>query len=51
MVKNSKNRVKITWSIDANLVKDVKHKAIDMDTDASTIVEKAIRKFLSGRRK
>ena len=46
MVENKKNRVKITWSIDAELVKKVKHEAIDRDTDASSIVEEAIRKLL-----
>jgi hypothetical protein len=46
MVENKKNRVKITWSIDADLVKEVKHKAVDMEKDASSIVEDALRKFL-----
>jgi predicted transcriptional regulator len=44
---SKKNRVKITWSIDSDLVKRVKHEAIDMDTDASSIVEKAIKKLLN----
>lgn len=42
-----KGRIKITWSIDRELVKRVKHKAIDMDTDASSVVEQALREFLS----
>ena len=46
MVVNGKNRIKITWSIDSELVKEIKHKAIDMDTDASSIVEDALRAFL-----
>lgn len=43
-----KNRMKVTWSIDADLVKKVKHEAIDRDTDASGVVEEALRKFLKG---
>ena len=46
MVEKKKNRVKITWSIDADLVKKVKHEAIDRDTDASSVVEDALKKFL-----
>ena len=46
MVKKAGNRVKITWSIDADLVKKVKHEAIDRGTDASSVVEQAIRKLL-----
>ena len=42
-----KNRVKITWSIDSDLVKQVKHAAIDLDVDASTLVEEAIRDRLN----
>jgi predicted transcriptional regulator len=45
MVMNKKNRIKITWSIEEELVKRVKHKAVDMDTDASSIVEDALRKL------
>jgi predicted transcriptional regulator len=41
-------RIKVTWSIDGELVKRVKHEAIDRDTDASGIVEEALRKFLKG---
>ena len=41
-----KNRVKITWSIDADLVKKVKHEAVDKGTDASSLVERALKKFL-----
>jgi hypothetical protein len=46
MAVNKKNRGKITWSIDKDLVKEVKHKAVDMNTDASSVVEEALRKFL-----
>ena len=46
MVEKKKNRVKITWSIDKDLVKKVKHDAIEMEIDASSVVEKALRKFL-----
>jgi len=46
-VKKGKNRVKVTWSIDEDLVKKVKHEAIDRKTDASSLVEEALRKFLS----
>jgi hypothetical protein len=46
MVNKKGNRVKITWSIDYDLIKEVKHKAVDMDTDASSIVEEALKKFL-----
>jgi hypothetical protein len=46
MVNKKGNRVKITWSIDSDLIKEVKHKAVDMDTDASSIVEEALRKLL-----
>ena len=44
-VNKGKNRVKITWSIDKDLVKKVKHEAIDRNTDASSLVEEALRKF------
>ena len=47
MAGNKKNRGKITWSIDKDLVKKVKHEAVDKGTDASSIVEMALRKFLS----
>ena len=47
MTMSSKNRVKITWSIDSELVKKVKHEAIDRGTDASSVVEEAIRSLLS----
>ena len=47
MSGNKKNRVKITWSIDSVLIKQVKHLAIDKNTDASSIVEEALKKFLS----
>jgi len=47
MVKEKKNRVKITWSIDSDLIKKVKHEAIDRDTDASGIVEIAIRNYFN----
>ncbi|MCK4634676.1 MAG: hypothetical protein KAT37_02265 [Candidatus Aenigmarchaeota archaeon] len=47
MVK--KNRVKITWSIDADLVKKTKHLAVDKDTDASSIVEEALKKYLKNK--
>lgn len=46
MGRNKGNRTKVTWSIDKGLVKKVKHEAIDKDTDASSIVEKALRKLL-----
>lgn len=46
METTKKNRVKITWSIDADLIKRVKHEAVDRDTDASGIVEDALRVFL-----
>lgn len=46
MVVSKKNRVKVTWSIDVNLVKRIKHEAIDRETDASSIVEEALRKLL-----
>lgn len=46
MAVSKKNRVKITWSIDADLIKEVKHRAIDMDMDASSIVERAIKEWL-----
>ena len=46
MVENAKKRIKITWSIDEELVKAVKHEAIDRDTDASTLVEEALKKLL-----
>lgn len=49
MEKTKKNRVKITWSIDEELVKKVKHEAIDRGTDASSIVEDALRKELKKR--
>jgi hypothetical protein len=42
MAKKKKNRIKITWSIDADLIKEVKHKAIDMDIDTSSVIENAI---------
>lgn len=47
MVVKKKNRVKITWSIDKDLIKKVKHEAVEKETDASSIVEQALRKFLS----
>ncbi len=47
MVKKSEGRVKITWSISSDLIKQVKHRAIDMDTDASSIVEEAIKDWLN----
>jgi len=46
MAGKKKNRVKITWSIDSDLVKKIKHEAIDCNTDASSVVEKAIRRML-----
>lgn len=46
MVGNKKNRIKITWSIEADLVKRIKHEAVDLDTDASSVVEQALKKFL-----
>lgn len=45
MVNKRGNRVKITWSIDADLIKKVKHEAIDLEKDASSIVEDAIREW------
>ena len=47
MVEKSKNRVKITWSINKDLIKKVRHEAIERETDASSLVEEALRKFLS----
>ncbi|MCK5615946.1 hypothetical protein KAR91_79520 [Candidatus Pacearchaeota archaeon] len=44
MKPRKRNRIKVTWSIDADLVKRVKHEAVDKNTDASGIVERAIRK-------
>lgn len=46
MVNKNGNRVKITWSIDADLIKKVKHLAIDKNMDASSVVEDALKKFL-----
>ena len=40
-------RVKVTWSINSDLIKQVKHEAIDRDTDASSIVEDAIKDWLN----
>lgn len=49
MVKPKKDRIKVTWSIDRDLVKKVKIEAIEKETDASSIVEMAIKKFLNKR--
>lgn len=49
MAVNKRNRVKVTWSIDEDLVKKVKHEAVDRKTDASSLVEEALRKFLIER--
>lgn len=46
MVGKSKNRIKITLSLDKDLVKQVKHEAIEKETDMSSIVEQLLRKFL-----
>lgn len=46
MPKEKRNRAKVTWSIDRDLIKKVKIEAIEKETDASSIVEDSIRKFL-----
>lgn len=46
MADKKKNREKITWSIDKDLIKEVKHLAIDKETDASSIVEEALKRYL-----
>jgi post-segregation antitoxin (ccd killing protein) len=46
MEVNKKNRVKVTWSIDADLIKKIKHEAVDREIDTSTIVEEALKKHL-----
>jgi hypothetical protein len=43
MEVNTRNRTKVTWSIDANLVKRVKFRTVEDETDASTVVEKALK--------
>jgi hypothetical protein len=40
------HRVKITWSINKDLIKKVRHEAVDRETDASSLVEEALKKFL-----
>jgi len=50
MVEKKSKRVKITWSINEDLVKAVKHEAIDRNTDASSLVEDALKKELKNKK-